>query len=124
MSNDNKTNVDDFIGELGAGVIKEKLALVISEAALGTVLHGGNKRKGKVSVEFTFQQVGDMDQVIVTSKICNSVPTSRGKRSLEDATDTPMFVGKGGVVTINPPKEDTKGQFGLKQERDGIHRVK
>jgi hypothetical protein len=36
-----ETNVDDFIGELGAGVVKEKIAHVLSEAALATVVHGG-----------------------------------------------------------------------------------
>lgn len=115
-----ETNVDDFISELGAGVIKEKIAHVLSEAALGTVLNGSGNKKGKVGLEFTFQKVGDNDQVVVSTKISQTVPTKRGKQSLEDTTDTSMFVGKGGVVSIAPPKEEESGQFNLKREKDGV----
>lgn len=117
-----KTNVDDFVGELGAGVFKEKLAHVISDAALATVMHGIGNKKGKVTIELTFQQIGENEQVVVSHKLSSSIPTKRGKKSEEDTTDTPMFVGKGGVLTIGPPEEDDKGQFGL----DGsstIHRI-
>jgi hypothetical protein len=118
------TNVDDFIDELGAGVFKEKLAHVLSEAALGTVLHGIGNKKGKVIIEIGFQQIGDNNQLIVTHKLGTTVPTKRGKRSEEDTTDTPFFVGKGGVLTIGPPKEEDGGQLNLARERDGIHSVK
>ena len=113
------TNVDDFIGELGAGVIKEKIAHVLSEAALATVLHGGKSKKGKVGLEFSFSQVGDNDQIIVSTKISQSIPTKRGKMTMEDATDTPMFVGKGGVISANAPREELRDQFGLVAEIDG-----
>ena len=116
------TNVDDFIGELGAGVIKDKVAHVLSEAALATVLHGGGNKKGKVGLEFTFTQVGENDQVIVSTKITQSIPTKRGKMTMEDSTDTPMFVGKGGVLTVDAPREENSGQFGLVSEIDGPRR--
>jgi len=118
------TNVDDFIGELGAGVIKEKIAHVLSEAALATVLNGQGNKKGKVGIEFSFTQVGENDQVIVSTKLTQSVPTKRGKKMIEDVTDTPMFVGKGGVLTVDQPKEEESGQFGLNQERDGVTSIK
>lgn len=125
MSNQsNSTNVDDFVDELGAGVFKEKLAHVLSEAALGTVLHGGGSKKGKVTIELTFQQIGENEQVVVSHKLAHVTPTKRGKRSEEDVTETPMFVGKGGKLTIAPPKEDNNGQYSLDQEQDGIRRVK
>lgn len=119
-----ETNIDDFISELGAGVFKEKLSHVLSEAALGTILHGNGKRKGKVSLEFTFSQIGENDQVVVSHKITHLTLTKRGKRSEEDLTETPMFVGKGGVMTVSPPKENSKGQFSLESEKDGIRSVK
>lgn len=109
-----KTNVDDFIGELGAGTFKEKLAHVLCEAALGTVMHETGAKKGKVTVEFSFARVGDNDQVIVSHKLVHSIPTRHGKRSEENTTQTPMFVGKGGVLTINPPVEEERGQFNLR----------
>lgn len=119
-----ETNVEDFVSGLGVGVIKKKIAHVLSEAALATVLHGNGSKKGKVGLEFSFVQVGENDQVIVSTKITQSVPTKRGKTMMEDVTDTPMFVGKGGVLTIDQPKEDNSGQFGLKQERDGVRAIR
>lgn len=111
----NQTNIDTFINDLNAGVFKEKLAHILSECALGTVIHGNGRKKGKVTVELTIEQVGDNDQVIVSHTLSHITPTKRGKRSEEDSTQTPMFVGKGGVMTIDQPKEDMKGQFSLQQ---------
>ena len=109
-----KTNVDDFINELGAGVFKEKLAHALSDAALGTVLHGDKSRKGKVVIEISLSRFGENDQVIIGHKLGLSVPTKRGKRTEEDTTDTAMFVGKGGAMTIDPPMEENSGKFNLK----------
>lgn len=119
-----QTDVNDFIEELGAGVFKEKLAHILSEAALGTVHFGQGNKKGKVTIELTLQQIGENEQVIVSHKLSNSIPTKRGKKSEEDITETPFYVGKGGVLTINPPKEDNNGQFGLNRERDGVSKIR
>jgi hypothetical protein len=114
MSENNpKTNVSDFIGELEAGSFIEKLAHMLSEVALGTVIHGNGSRKGKVSLDLSFAVVGNNNQVIISSKLSNVTLTKRGKRSEETVTDTPMFVGKGGVLTIDMPKEEFNGQFSL-----------
>ncbi len=117
-----QTNVDDFIGELGAGVVKEKLAHILSEAALGTILYGRG-RKGKVTLEISFAQIGANDQVIVSHKISHSTPTNRGKKSEEDTTETPFFVGKGGALSITAPEEDEGGQqnavLSLAMQKDG-----
>ncbi len=111
-----KTNVADFIGECNAGILIEKLAIALSDAALSQLNHGQGSKKAKVSLEFTFQQMGDNDQVIVSHKLATSNPTKRGKKFEEDMTDTAFFVGKGGVLTIEPPKEDDGGQFHLQPE--------
>ncbi len=114
-----KTDVDALFSELGAGLVKEKLSVLLSDVALGTVLHGIGNMKGKLSIEFTFTQVGENDQVILSHKISHSTPTKRGKRSEEDLTQTPFFVGKGGQLTIDQPKEGNDGQFSLSSIRDG-----
>jgi hypothetical protein len=119
-----ETNVNDFIGELGGGVVVEKIAHLISETALATVLHGAGKKKGKLGIEFTFTQVGENEQVIVSAKISQAVPTKRGKTTMEDSTDTPMFVGKGGETTANPPREEQSGQFTLSKDHEGIRSIK
>lgn len=114
MAEQRVTNLNDFMGELGAGVFQAKIEHCLSEAALNTILHGTGNKKGKVTLEFTFQQIGENDQVVVSHKLVSSTPTKRGKRVEEDLTDTPMFVGKGGVLTIEPPKEGESGQFHLR----------
>lgn len=111
------TNVQDFISELGAGVFENKLAHTLSEVAAGTVLHGDKSTKGKVVIEITMTPVGDHDQLILSHKLAMSVPTKRGKRSEEDTTETPMFVGKGGMMTVTPPREEASGQFTLTETK-------
>jgi hypothetical protein len=115
MSNNN-TNVSEFIGECNAGVLHEKLASALSTAAMAQINHGTGNKRAKITVEFSFQQMGDNEQVIVNHKLSISNPTKRGKKSEEDVTDTAFFVGKGGQLTISPPKEDEKGQFDLRHE--------
>lgn len=84
---DRKTNVADFIGECNAGILQEKLALALSDAAMAQLNHGVGSKKAKVSLEFTFQQMGDNDQVIVSHKLTTSNPTKRGKKYEEDMAE-------------------------------------
>ena len=120
----NETNISDLFGELGGGVFAEKISAVLSEAALGAVLHGHGKKKGKVTIELTMKQVGENDQVIINHRLINETPTKRGKRVEDDTTETPFFVGKGGRLTIDAPREDEGGQFSLASERDGISKIR
>ena len=117
-----QTDVNDFIEELGAGVFKDKLAHILSDTALGTILHG-NGKKGKVTLEFTLEQISDNDQVMVFHKLSHSTPTKRGKKAEEDTTATPFYVGKGGVLSITVPKENEGGQQNaaliLTMQKDG-----
>ena len=115
-----KTDVTNFVDELGAGVFKEKLAHILSDVALGVITHGGGKKTGKVTVEFHLAQLGENEQVIIAHKLGFSVPTKRGKRSEEDVTDSTMFVGKGGRMTVDVPKEENSGQFALVHGKDGV----
>lgn len=120
-----QTDVNDFIEELNAGIFKDKLGTVLSEAALGVMIHGNGKKNAKVKIEFTLTQIGDNEQVIVSHKLATDVPTKRGKQCIEDTTETPMFVGKGGVMTVEAPKEDNNGQFQLQQQdEETVRRIK
>jgi len=108
-----ETNVNDFIGELGAGIFKEKLAHALSDCALGTLHCGDKKKKGKVTIEMTLSQIGDNSQVNIAHKLSYVKPNRRGKSSEEETSETPMYVGKGGVLSVTPPKEEINGQFTL-----------
>jgi len=116
MTEERKTDVALFIGECNAGALIEKLAYALSDAAMAQINHGTGGKKATVSLNFTLQQMGDNDQVIVHHKLATSTPTKRGKKSEEDVTETAFFVGKGGQLTIDQPREDDHGQFSLHQE--------
>ena len=104
------TNVENFLSELSAGILTEKLGHILSKAAEGCTTHG---KKASVGMVFTMSPIGEGEQMIVSVKLSNSVPTKRGKATEEDTTDTPMFVGKGGEITIDQPREEESGQFAL-----------
>jgi len=117
----NATDVNAFIEELNGGVFQEKLAHVLSEVANGTILFGEGKKKGEVCIAMKLERVGDNSQVIIEHKLMHTRPTKRGKVSEEDTTSTPMFVGKGGKMSITQPREDVNGKTPLFGDESNVH---
>lgn len=115
MSYDRRTDVAAFIGECNAGILQDKLALALSDAALSQINYGAGNKKAKVAIEFSFAQMGENQQVIVSAKVAISNPTKRGKKSEEDITDTAFFVGRGGKLSINPQAVDDNDQQAFPQ---------
>lgn len=123
-----ETNVTDFIDELGAGVFKEMLAHQLSKTALATHLHGSKSNMGKITMTLTIRTLSD-SQMIVNHKLSHSTPTKSGKTGEEHIAETAFFIGRGGVLTIMPPKEglfggqddliDSLSPLELAQETDG-----
>lgn len=116
MSNDRMTNVPDFLGELDAGVFINKIAGALNTAALG-VLNNGSK--GKVVLTFDIDRMGNSieeKRVMIKHKLQYITPPPRGKVSEEDTTETPMFVNRGGKLTIL--QEDQGNLFTLGGEPD------
>ena len=116
MSNDRMTNVPDFLGELDAGVFMNKIAGALNIAALG-VLNNGSK--GKVVLTFDIDRMGNSieeKRVMIKHKLQYVTPTPRGKVSEEDTTETPMFVNRGGKLTIL--QEDQGNLFTLGGDPD------
>lgn len=111
------TVVPDFLGELDAGVFMNKIAAALNNTALG-VLNNGNK--GKVTLTFDFERMGNSveeKRVKIKHKLQYVTPTPRGKATEEDTTETPMWVNKGGKLTIL--QEDQGNLFSLGGEPDG-----
>lgn len=111
------TNIPDFFGELDAGVFENKLAAALNEVALGVINNGG---KGKVTVQFDIDRLSasiEEKRVAIKHKLAFSKPTPRGKSSEEDTTETPMYVGRGGRLTIL--QEDQGQLFTLGGQPDG-----
>lgn len=113
MSEGSSTNVQDFIGALGAGSFESKLAATLSKCAHGTVLHGRGNKAGKVTIELTLKQVGENSQVIVSHKLSHKTPTPNGSQSEDNVTETPMYVGKNGKLSETAPQEEFDGQYSL-----------
>ena len=103
-----QTDVKDFIDDLDAGIFEQKFAHMLSEVALAAVIHN---KTGKVSIEFTIQQIAEGSQVMITHKLKNSKPTKRGMTTEEDKTQTAMFVAKGGAMSALPPAENALKQL-------------
>lgn len=119
----NKTPLADFFGELNGGVFQEKIEAYLSQVALATITQADKKKKGKIAIELDFEIVND-DLVKIEHKLDIKTPTLRGHKIEVDKTETPMYVGRGGKMTISPPRENHVGQtnFQLQQEQDGIDR--
>lgn len=104
------TNVQDFMGALGAGTVEKKIGMLLSMVAEGTVLHGKGTKTGDLTIKLSFKQVGENNQVTVVSKISHSTPTPTGKKSEEDTTMSIMHVAKRGKMTEEAPREELDGQ--------------
>lgn len=117
MSYDRKTNVPDFLGELDAGVFQNKISAALNDTALGVLNNGG---KGKVVITFDIDRLSNSveeKRVSIKHQLKFVTPTPRGKVSEEDTTETPMFVGKGGKLTV---LQEEQGQlFTVAGQLDG-----
>ncbi|WP_079839259.1 protein YfdP, partial [Salmonella enterica] len=112
-SSDLSTDVQAFIGELDGGVFETKIGAVLSEVASGVM---NTKTKGKVSLNLEIEPF-DENRVKIKHKLSYVRPTNRGKISEEDTTETPMYVNRGGRLTIL--QEDQGQLLTLAGEPDG-----
>lgn len=106
-----------FLCELDAGVFMNKIAAALNTTGLG-VLNNGTK--GKVVLTFDIERMGNSveeKRVKIKHKLNYVPPTPRDKPSEEDTTETPMWVNKGGKLTIL--QEDQGQLFGINAGVDG-----
>ncbi|CAM8681633.1 hypothetical protein [Leclercia sp. M-A074-M] len=116
MSNERLTKVPDFLGELDGGVFENKIAVALSEVAFGVLNNG---QKGKVTLTFEIDRMSNSveeKRVNIKHKLSYVRPTPHGKSSEEDTTETPMYVNRGGKLTIL--QEDQGQLFTLAGDAD------
>lgn len=101
----------ELMGELEGGLFDRKLSIAFKTVA-GAVCDIG--RGGVVTVKFAFKRIGESRQVMVTHTIEHTRPTVRGSASEDDATQSPLYVGPGGVVSVIPFNQGSL--FGNEQE--------
>lgn len=97
-------------------MFETKLGAALNEVALG-VLNNGSK--GKVQVTFDLSRLSnsmDEKRVSIAHKLSFTKPTPRGKTSEEDTTETPMYVNRGGKLSVL--QEDQGQLFTLAGDAD------
>lgn len=122
IKNERHTDVTAFFDELGAGVVKEQLGVLLSEAALAQINNGAKSKKAKITIELSLTQFSNNQQILVDHKITHKTPTANGDKSENTSSQSHFFVGKYGKLTIDQPKEDDNGQFSLAEQLDGIEK--
>lgn len=115
MASERSTDVQAFIGELDGGVFETKIGAVLSESEVASGVMN-TKTKGKVSLNLEIEPF-DENRVKIKHKLSYVRPTNRGKISEEDTTETPMYVNRGGRLTIL--QEDLGQLLTLAGEPDG-----
>lgn len=99
------TNAPGFVEvfeELDAGIFDRKVSHAIAQVALAVVNAESRKQTGRVTLEFNIERIGEGAQVNMTHKLAYSKPTLRGKVNETDETQTLLYVGKGGKMTVTP----------------------
>ncbi|RBP74072.1 hypothetical protein [Marinobacter nauticus] len=105
------TDTAQFINDLDAGVFTEKVGRALSEIAGGVIDHD---KAGKLTLTFDLKRLGNANKVLVKHKLAFTVPTSKGKITEEETTDSDMHVNAGGRLTSLPENQhqffDKRGQ--------------
>ena len=92
----------DLFGELDAGVFIQKVTRGLAEVALGAVTTG---KAGKVVLTFDVKQIGTSNQVNIHHTVKYVKPTPNGRVTEENKTETPVYVGVGGALSVLPDKQ-------------------
>ena len=98
-----KTNAAELLAQLNAGIFMQKIEAALSQVALGVALEG---KRGKVSVTFQLDRIGESTQVEMKHTLKYLKPTARGEVVESDCTSTPLHVGAGGVLSPIPVTGD------------------
>lgn len=88
--------------ELDAGIFDRKVSHAIAQTALAVVNAESRKQTGKITLEFNIERIGEGAQVNMVHKLTYQKPTLRGKVNETDETQTLLYVGKGGKLTVTP----------------------
>lgn len=88
--------------ELDAGIFDRKVSHAMAQTAMAVVNADDKNKKGRVTIEYEIERIGDGAQINMTHKLTYVRPTLRGKVQETDSTQTLLYVGKGGKMTITP----------------------
>lgn len=95
------SEISEFLAELGAGTFEEKLQRTINETASLVMT---NNREGEVTIKFKMKPISS-SQAKVTHSIDFKAPTLNGQKSEKNTTDTVMYVGQKGKLSLFPENQ-------------------
>lgn len=96
------TDLATILDDLNGGVFAEQVGRALSDVAAGTVANGDKGKAGEVVIKFKLRRIGESSQVAVKHTLSYVRPTSKGKVTEEVSNETPMYVGRGGKMTLVP----------------------
>jgi len=95
------SDLQEFFSELGAGVFEEKLKRVLGETATAVM---ANNREGEITIKFKMKPISS-SQAKVAHSIEFKAPTLNGVKSEKNTTDTVMYVGTKGKLSLFPENQ-------------------
>lgn len=106
-----KTNVSDFMGSLGAGVVEQIMGSILTDTATAVLVKEG-KATGEVNLKLTFAKMGEETNtaVKVTSKLSFKRPTSKGSSSEDLSYESIHYVDPLTGLVDTPPKRRDEAQ--------------
>lgn len=95
------SEVAEFLSELGAGTFDEKLQRTLNEVASLVMT---NNREGEVTLKFKMKPISS-SQAKITHTIDFKAPTINGQKSEKNTTETVMYVGAKGKLSLFPENQ-------------------
>lgn len=95
------SEVAEFLSELGAGTFDEKLQRTLNEVASLVMT---NNREGEVTLKFKMKPISS-SQAKITHTIDFKAPTINGQKSEKNTTETVMYVGGKGKLSLFPENQ-------------------
>lgn len=99
-----KTDVMEFLNSLEGGVLVEALGNIISDVGFAT-RNVDSRVKGKIVLTLNFDKLND-NQLMIDHKVEFKRPTSKGSISEDRTSQTPMYVNRGGELSLLSKDQD------------------
>lgn len=99
MNQPQGTRFTDMLPELDAGIFDQKINRALSDVALGVVTTG---KLGKVVITLDMKQIASGHQITLSHSLKYMKPTGNGRLTEENTTETALYVGAGGKLTVTP----------------------
>ena len=107
------TNLNDFMSELGEGLLQPMIEELISVLSRSTMIHGSKQSRGSITLNFNFEPHPETCQIHVSHKMTYKCPTVKGNRGEEVRGSTAFFVAHTGRLSMDKPDTDWYGQMDM-----------